>query len=177
MIGMCFYWLWCTAAATLVHGKAGLDLFRGRRPLFVLGNWWVIALWASTIVSPLFIYDTIGNLSVKPVGLVLLAVPLAAINGFCEEVFWRGLFVREFPRSVVWAVVVPSVFFALFHFGPSLGNPGRLVFVLSTLPLGIVFGTTAFRTRSALWTAAAHAIGGLFAFGGNVALNLYSLLQ
>jgi len=177
MIGMCFYWLWCVTASALVHGRSGLDLLQGRRPLFVLGNWWVVALWASTIMSPLFIYDTIGNLSVKPVGLVLLAVPLATINGFCEEVFWRGLFVREFPRSAVWAVAVPSVFFALFHFGPSLGSPRQLGFVFSTLPLGLVFGATAFRTRSALWTAVAHAIGGVLAFGGNVASSLYLLLR
>ena len=133
MIGMCFYWLWCATASVLVHGKAGLDLFRGRRPLFVLGNWWVVALWASTIVSPLFIYDTIGNLSVKPVGLTLVAVPLAAINGFCEEVFWRGLFVRDSPAawSGPWSFRRCSSLCSIL--GRRSATPGQLGFVLSTL--------------------------------------------
>jgi membrane protease YdiL (CAAX protease family) len=78
----------------------------------------------------------------------------------------------------MWGIVIPSVFFSLWHFSPQIAMPqnNRFVFILSTLPLGIVNGIIAFNTKSAKWSAIGHSIGGILAFGGSTALSLYKLL-
>jgi len=179
LIGISFYWLfWCLLIPSIIKSKSIRFFLKSERPFLVRKNSWVILLFLSTIISPLFIYKTISNLAIKPIMLILLAIPLAVINGFCEEIFWRGLYVREFPNSIMWGIIIPSVFFSLWHFSPQIAMPqhNRFVFILSTLPLGMVNGIIAFNTKSAKWSAIGHSIGGILAFGGSSALSLYILL-
>ena len=179
LCGMSFYWVgWCIGVPTLVRRRSAFGLLASKRPLLVAGNWWLVLLYASTLIAPLFIYDTVHGLGLRPALLIALAVPLAIINGVCEELFWRGLFVETFPESVMWSVVVPAILFALWHFAPQLAMPqaSPVRFVLSTLPLGLVYGVVAFRTRSAKWCAVGHSISGILAFGGSTAVSAYHLM-
>ena len=39
------------------------------------------------------------------------------------------------------------------------------------LPLGLVYGAVAFRTRSAKWSVVGHCISGILAFGGSTSVS------
>jgi len=181
LTGITFYWVaWCLIVPTLTTRKSPLHWLSDEKPLFVAQNWWVILLFTSTMVIPLFMYGSLRQLSATPWPLVAIVIPIGIANGLCEEIFWRGFYVKEFPNNPVWAVVIPSLLFSLWHFAPQLAVPhsSRVLFVLSTLPLGIVNGIVAYSTKSARWTAIGHSVGAIFALrNSTAAVCIYNLLQ
>jgi hypothetical protein len=61
-------------------------------PLFSRENWLAAFLWlAVTLIAVLM---CIGEFVRAPLALILLVVLLATLNGFCEGILWRGLYVR-----------------------------------------------------------------------------------
>jgi membrane protease YdiL (CAAX protease family) len=109
----------------------------------------------------------------------MIAIPVPTLNGFCEEVLWRGLYVRVFPENIWLAILYPSVGFALWHLVPlsifSEGN--KYSFVLSTFFLGMVYGYIAYETGSAKWTAISHSLNGMLALGGMITSSIMKLLS
>jgi len=180
LTGIVFYWLfWCLIVPIAYSRKSIIYFLTGSTPFLKRENWWVIILFSTIMIVPLFMYKTIPNLVAKPVGLILLGVPIGIISGTSEEVFWRGLYAKEFPNDIVWAIIVPSILFSLFHFAPQFAIPhhNRFLFVVSTFPLGIINGIVSYKTKSAKWSAIGHSIGAILAFGGPSALSLYELMS
>jgi membrane protease YdiL (CAAX protease family) len=118
-----------------------------------------------------------GEFLAAPWMLILAAIPLATINGFCEELLWRGLYVRAFPSSPWLGMVFPAAGFALWHFAPQLVYPAENMasFVVSTLFLGLAYGFIAYRTGSAKWPAISHSLSGILALSGWLAPSLLAL--
>jgi membrane protease YdiL (CAAX protease family) len=68
------------------------------------------------------------------------------------------------------SIVYPTVLFAIYHIPSELVNLKVniieiLPFILLTLPLGFVYSIVAYRTKSIKWTAIAHSISGVLAYG------------
>ena len=103
-----------------------------------------------------------------PVVLILLALPLATVNGICEELLWRGLYVRAFPGNFWLAILFPAAAFALWHLAPQLVYPAenRLGFVLSTFLLGLAYNGTGIPFTIYLPTIQATKEGGYGAASG-----------
>jgi hypothetical protein len=79
-------------------GKAEFTaILHDRSPLFSRANWLAALLWLTVTLFAVFMYA--GEFVRAPLTLILLAVPLATLNGFFEEILWRGLYVRLFPRN------------------------------------------------------------------------------
>jgi membrane protease YdiL (CAAX protease family) len=153
------------------------DLLRNHTPLFSPENWPAALLWFIVTVVTLVMY---GKSFIKaPLSLILLAIPLATLNGFGEEILWRGLFVRAFPGNPWLGVLYPAVGFALWHLVPQSVFPAENVpgFILSTLFLGLVYGFIADSTGSAFWTAISHSLGGILALGGALVPTLIRLFE
>ncbi|WP_169311808.1 CPBP family intramembrane glutamic endopeptidase [Spirochaeta thermophila] len=161
----------------LISKRPLRDFFMDEKRLWVKENWWVILLFAVTILSPFFMYF-LPRFSSTPPLVLLLSVPLALVHAFFEELFWRGLYIKEFPDSVVWGVVIPSLFFSLWHVAPQFAIPADdvVLFVASTLPLGFVYGFVAYATKSARWSAIGHGISGVMAYSGFLSLSLSRVL-
>jgi membrane protease YdiL (CAAX protease family) len=114
-----------------------------------------------------------------PARLLVVAIPVAIINGICEELLWRGLYVRAFPENPLLGVVYPTVGFALWHISPQLVFPaqtGIWTLVLSTFFLGISYGWISYRTGSIRWNALSHGLGGILDLGGAIAPSIVVLL-
>lgn len=81
-----------------------------------------------------------------PVALLVIAVAPA----ICEEVLFRGVLVRGFATRLTPApaVVLAAAMFSVYHL--------RLVQLLPTFTLGLVFGMLALRAGSAIPTMIAH---------------------
>jgi membrane protease YdiL (CAAX protease family) len=111
--------------------------------------------------------------------LILIAIPAATINGLCEEILWRGLYVSLFPDNFWLAIAFPAIGFALWHLAPLqvISEGGKSAFVLSTFFLGLAYGWIALQTGSALWTALSHSLSGILALSGMIAPNVWKLLK
>ncbi len=109
-----------------------------------------------------------------PLNLILVAVPAATLNGLCEEILWRGLYAKMFPKNFWLAILFPAVGFALWHLVPlsvfSDGN--QWAFILSTFFLGLAYGFIAYRTGSVIWTAISHSLNGILALSGMLAPSI-----
>ena len=167
LIGFGFYWLfWCLAIPWLLTGNDFASLLTDGLPLFSRQNWPAAVLWVIVTVVTLVMY---GKSFIKaPLTLILLAIPLAMLNGFSEEILWRGMFIRAFPGNPWLGVLYPAAGFALWHLAPQSVFPAENVpgFILSTFFLGLAYGCIAYSTGSAFWTAISHSLGGILALSG-----------
>jgi uncharacterized protein len=177
LLGFLFYWMvWCLLVPRLSLGREGFrSLLTDQVPLFSRANWPAAAMLAVITMVTLLMYGR--DLLRAPLALVLVAIPFAVINGFCEELLWRGLYVRAFPGNLWLAILFPAVAFALWHLFPQSVFPGenRLVFVLFTFILGLAYGWIAFTTGSARWTAISHSLNGILALSGMLAPTIIKL--
>jgi membrane protease YdiL (CAAX protease family) len=179
LTGFAFYWLfWCLIIPYIINRKSLILYFKSESALFEKKNWWVIILFFSTIIAPVFMYF-IPGLSDKSILIIILAVPFAIIDGFCEELFWRGFYVNEFRDSILWGIFIPSVFFSLWHFTPQIVFPhdNQIGFVISTLCLGLTYGIVAYKTKSAKWSAIGHSISGILAFSGSLSFCFVKIIS
>lgn len=177
LLGFLFYWtVWCLLVPFLVLGREGFrTLFSDRVPLFSSSNWPAAVLFTVVMLVALLMYGR--DFLRAPLVLILVALPLAIVNGICEELLWRGLYVRAFPANLWLAVLFPALAFALWHLAPQSLFPAenRLAFVLSTFFLGLAYGWIAYRTGSAKWTALSHSLNGVLALSGMLAPSILRL--
>ena len=157
--------------------RSFLSFFRNKIPLFRKKNWWILILFASTVLAPIFMYFIPKLPSMIP-AIIILAIPISIIHGHCEELFWRGFYTKNFPKSILWSVFIPSVFFALWHIAPELSiqSDHPAIFIISTIPLGITYSIVTFVTKSAKWSAVGHTISGFLAFSLPISLCLYNVI-
>jgi len=179
-LGFLFYWLfWCLLVPRLVLGRAGFrSLLSDRTPLFNRQNWLAALLFLVVTAVTLVMY--LASFLRASWTLILLAVPCATVNGLCEEMLWRGLYVKSFPGNPWLAILYPCLGFAAWHFAPQIVFPasgGTPPFVLSTFFLGLAYGFIAYRTGSAKWTAVSHSLNGILAVSGMLAPSLLLILQ
>ena len=172
-----FYWLfWCILTPRILLGRDALvSLLSGHTSLFTRRNWFVASLWFVVISVAIIMYGR--KFLEASIVFILLAVPFATVNGFCEELLWRGLFVHQFPKNVWLGILYPAVGFALWHLCPQIVFPARNVvgFLISTLFLALAYGLIAFRTGSAKWTAISHSLSGVVALASPLAQITISL--
>lgn len=181
MLGFLFYWLvWCFLVPLVYLGQDGLlSLFSEHIPLFRTKNWLLVVLLLSTTVGALVMYF-IPDVAHTPVLLIVIAIPVAIINGICEEILWRGLYMKFFSRQVFCGLLYPSIGFAIWHISPQLVFPsqsGIFSLVGSAFCLGLCYGLIAYKTGSIKWTGLSHSLNGIFAFGGAIAPSIYRLLS
>ena len=179
LLGLLFYWtIWCLLVPLILLGKEGfLSLFVDVTPLFSGPNW---------LATVLFIFISLVTLVMSgkgfihaPLTLISISIPAATINGICEELLWRGLYVRAFPDNIWLAILFPALGFALWHLVPLqvFSSRSKMRFVLSTFFLGLAYGFIAYKTGSAKWTAISHSLNGIFALSGMIGPNILTLLR
>jgi uncharacterized protein len=166
------YWSGACILATLGAPRAELAaLYRtrlNRRPLEFTITWLpalatflIVLLPSASRVPPL----------VWPAILVF-----GVVNGFVEELFWRGAFVASFPDDLLLAYLYPSGMFALWHVAlallPGLHYPGGVAALVGgSTVLGLGWGWVVWRTRDLRSVSGAHAVTNVFAFVGPVLLS------
>jgi membrane protease YdiL (CAAX protease family) len=179
LLGFIFHWIvWCLPVPLILLGCDGFSsLFVDVTPLLFRLNWLAAVLWAFiTLVTILMC----GRDFIRaPLTLILIAIPAAAVNGLCEEILWRGLYVSLFLDNLWLTILFPSIGFVLWHLVPlqvfSEGN--KTAFVLSIFFLGLAYGIIAYKTGSVTWTVISHSLGGILALSGYLAPSMLVLLK
>lgn len=180
--GFAFYLgFWCLLVPGLLLGRGQFfSVFQESAPLFRKQNAWLILLLLSTTAGALGMLSG-HDLARTPLSFVLIALPTALFAGVCEEILWRGLYVKAFPQDVRLGLLVPTLGFALWHLAPQLVYPaqmpgGSFAFAGLTFFLGLCYGVVAYRTGSCKWTALSHGLNGMLDLGGALAPALYTLI-
>jgi membrane protease YdiL (CAAX protease family) len=179
LLGFLFYWtIWCVFVPLIYLGKDGfLSLLVDKSPLLSRPNWLAAVLWITITLVTLVMYGK--NFIQAPLALMLVAIPSATINGLCEELLWRGVYIRAFPNNVWLAIIFPAIGFLLWHLVPQqiYSDGNKLAFVLSTFFLGLAYGFIAYQTGSAKWTAISHSLNGVLALSGMIAPSILTLFR
>ncbi len=138
----------------------------GFRPLREYHLLWLPAL---PLIVTLFEFFWGGSKSVPAATMVFLLV-LTALNGFVEEVFYRGLMLRALVAKGIWrALAVPSLLFALTHLMNFLAgwNPERIVWQLGySFALGFGWAAFALRTGTIWPLILIHFLNNFFSLWG-----------
>ena len=152
--------------------KEGLRLNRISVPVAVLSVFLGVCTYLFSVLIELAMANLTGLPSVDlsqstlPQGVwpsVLYAVAIAVSAPICEEVLFRGALQGSYEgrKSALFAIVVPAVMFAFYHFRLS-GLPGLI-------PVAFLLGYVAWRTRSIFASILIH-------FGMNAAAATVSVL-
>jgi membrane protease YdiL (CAAX protease family) len=162
LLGMIFYWLvGCVLPAFLWISKTNRKLlFRITRV-----NWWQITLLVIPVTLAVFFGPVRQRLHETTVLIMILSLPYAFVNAFCEELLWRGLFFVHHPGNFFYAAVVPSIWFGIWHYAPlsvQSASIGNLYFILAEIGLGLCWGAVTYHTRSIFWSLVSHTLVDFF---------------
>jgi len=182
LVGFLFYdGFWCLIIPFIILGKHNfLSVFKEDTPLFRKENWWLVILLFATTAGAfgMLLSHDIAN---TPPMLIVISIPVAIITGTCEELLWRGLYTKVFPKKVLSGLIYPAIGFAVWHLSPQLIYPaempgGMFAFAGLTFFLGLCYGLVAYKTGSCKWTAISHSLNGIFDFGGALAPAIFALI-
>jgi uncharacterized protein len=183
VVGFLFYaGFWCLVVPLIILGKDNfLSTFKEDIPLFRKENWWLAILLFSTTAGAfsMLLNHEIAN---TPLLLIAISIPVAIITGTCEEILWRGLYTKVFPKKVISGLIYPTLGFAAWHLSPQLIYPaeipgGMFAFAGLTFLLGLCYGLVAYKTGSCKWTAISHSLNGILDFGGALAPVIFTLIS
>lgn len=107
-----------------------------------------------------------------------LAFLFALINGWIEELFWRGCFNQSFKNNIVLAYIYPTIFFGIWHVGVYFAKGmeyqgGFASLVGGSFLMGLLWGGVAYKTKSIQVVTAAHILTNFFAFTGLIYQNWF----
>ena len=99
----------------------------------------------------------------QSIGIWLLCVSTAFGNGFFEEVLWRGVYMKLFPGSLLYRIIWPGIWFALWHYVPGSVSPnGNVIGLMAGAGLfGFYLSFLAKKTDTIWWSIVAHVLGGI----------------
>ena len=168
---VCYWLAWCLAFPLWIMRGSGLaGLFR--RPTHPLGK----PAWLGLL---LLLFPTLGaavtifarRLHLATPLVLLISAVLAIVNAIAEEVLWRGIYSRVFPRQLVRGYLYPAVGFTLWHLVPQSLHKSRMrggtkAFLAGALVIGLGHGWVAWRTGSIRWTTLTHILTDFLGLGG-----------
>ena len=158
LVGMIFYWLVGCILPVL------LWISKGNRKLLLRitkVNWWQIMLLTIPVVLALFFGPFRSGIHDATALIMFLSLPYTFANAFSEEFLWRGLFFDHHQGNFFYAVFVPALWFAIWHYVPLSVHPasvGNLYVILSAVGLGLCWGAVTFYTRSIFWSIVSHTL-------------------
>lgn len=118
-------------------------------------------------------------MSIAPIQVFMISFLYALINGTIEELFWRGIYTNAFPNNPLRGYVIPTFLFGLWHislyFLKDMEYKGGFpALVGGATFMGILWGYTAYKTKSIRMVILAHIITNFFAFSGMIYENWFA---
>jgi uncharacterized protein len=172
LLAFCVYWFgWCIFFPAVLLGgfRQLLGLFRPFPAFSRLGWKTHLLLWWPVIFPLAFIF--IPRLTTLNLGILLLSLLIGFLIGMTEEIFWRGLFYRFFPRSAWVNLAFAPLLFGIWHIAPQAARPssmpgGVYSFVFYAVVLGISYAIATRRTKSIGWATVSHVVHDTLGLGG-----------
>lgn len=126
-----------------------------------------VLVWFNFAASAFLFFATRYTSSDKLGAALVWGIVFSCANGFMEELWLRGIFLKRFQPvlGIGGSVLVTSIIFALMHGGTSYMTPIAIPFyVANTLTLGLACGYLTMKTDSIWGATLIHAAADLFLF-------------
>lgn len=180
ILGFCIYWFAFCMPVTLyvIKGTNGLkDLYNQESNITMKMKKLLYAIAFVPCIATFFVVFK-GTVQVAGFRVLSIAIAFAAINGTVEEMFWRGVYNKEFSNDILWAYFYPSIFFgawhiALYYAQGMVYHGGFAPLVFGALFMGLLWGWVAYKTKSIRIVTIAHVITNIFAFTGMIYDNWF----
>lgn len=173
-LGFVFYWIvWCFIFPLFIIGIDGIkNIFRKVSNPFGKPAW----LGLLVLLIPPFLAGSTAFVKKFNIinSLILLgSLGLAIINATGEEILWRGVYNRIFPKNVILGYIYPSIGFAIWHISPQTihvsSMPGGIYsFLFGALVLGLCWGWVVWKTKSIIWAVLSHILTDFFGLGATI---------
>lgn len=164
LTGMIFYWLlWCIVPVLLLVSKQNRKLLLKIKRL----NWWQALLVVVPILLAILFVPFKSRLSELTPLIIILSLLYSFTNAFCEEFLWRGLYFDHHQTNFFYAVIVPSIWFGIWHYVPLSVQPssiGNFYFISGAAGFGFCWALVTYYTRSIFWSIISHALVDLSGF-------------
>jgi membrane protease YdiL (CAAX protease family) len=160
-LGLVSYWLtWCTVLPLwLVVKKRLREIIRPQKPnITVL----LLVLFPAGMAALSKLLTGMGYHKPEP-WIWPLYISTAFGNGFFEELLWRGVYMELFPNRIVFRIIWPGIWFALWHYAPGSvsANSNTLALIIGAGLFGFFLGFLAKKTDTIWWGILAHTLGGI----------------
>jgi membrane protease YdiL (CAAX protease family) len=160
-VGFWIYWLsWGVIFPFAVAGKGEiLRLIRPQRPSAKI----VLLVIFPLAMAVIFRMCTGSSYTKTSALWTVLLVSTAFGNGFFEEVLWRGVYFRFFPKNIFGSIIWPAFWFALWHYIPGSLSPNSNVIglMIGSGLFGLYLGFLAKNTGTIWWCIICHTLGGI----------------
>ena len=160
-LGLLTYWvIWGTVFPFLVIGRDNIrTLVRPQRP-----NKKVMLLAAIPIAGAAIarLMPGMAGYERENIWILVLLLSTPFCNGLFEEVLWRGVYVKLFPRGVFFGVLWPSIWFALWHYVPGSVLHGNVAgLMIGSGMMGLYLACLTRKTHTLWWSIVVHTLGGI----------------
>lgn len=163
LLGLMIYWLlWGFIYSLLAIGKKSISsLIKPQKLKFS------ILLLVLFPLSMTLIFKFIpGGVNYEKTAPWILPILLFSAfgNGIFEEIYWRGVFMKLFPKNLLFRIFWPSIWFGLWHYIPGSLNPDSshvIGLMIGAVFLGFYSSFIAWRTNTLLWSILIHVLGGI----------------
>jgi membrane protease YdiL (CAAX protease family) len=161
---LAIYWLvWGTIFPLSIIGKDKIKaLIRPGKPnrrIILPITIIVVGALASRLFVPGMGYEK------ESAWILLLLISTSPGNGFFEEVLWRGVYVTLFPNHILMRMILPSIWFGVWHYVPGSvfhdSITGLTGLMVGSMMMGLVLSYMTKKTNTLWWSILAHTIGGI----------------
>ncbi|UCC11635.1 MAG: CPBP family intramembrane metalloprotease [candidate division WOR-3 bacterium] len=171
ILGLVIYWIICVSVSVyiLYGNRAFFDLYRIRsKNLTATGMISVIVTFIPVIATFSVAFLKAYHLITTTIFIVLII--MSALNGFIEELLWRGTYFVVFAeKDTRIAYFMPTFYFALWHvslfFYRGIRYTGGIAALVGgALIMGAIWAWGVSRQKSLLFCTIAHILTNFFAF-------------
>ncbi len=160
-LGLVLYWIiWGIAFPLWITGKKDLTpIIRPQR----LNNRVFLLVLFPLIMALLYRIITGMDYEKPDIWIIFICLATAFGNGFFEEVLWRGVYMKLFPDNIIFRIIWPSIWFALWHYAPGSVSPNANVMglIIGSGLFGFYLSFLAKTTGTIWWAIIAHILGGI----------------
>ncbi len=166
LTGLIFYWIvFCSILPVLLWvNKENIKRLLQIRKI----NWWQFILVFLPVILAFGFGPFRSRISEATPLIIFLSLLLAFVNAICEEFLWRGLYFDHHQANFFYAIIVPSIWFGIWHYVPlSVHAAGisNFYFILSAIGLALCWGIVTYYTRSVFWSVVSHTLVDLSGLG------------
>lgn len=167
--GLAGYWVYCLVIAWLVS-DGNLNYFKSiwnGQHHAKYGTWFSLVPFIP--VLGVFSVSFLPNVAQLTFSTGILLVIVAVLNGSIEELYWRGLYLLEYPNNTRIGFVLASFLFGAWHISLWFAKgvvykDGFLALVGGAYMLGLIWTWVARSSRNLRTVIASHILVNLFAF-------------
>jgi membrane protease YdiL (CAAX protease family) len=159
-LGLVLYWLiWGGVFSWLMIGRESIR--RIIRPQKLTLRTMLLILFP-LLLAALYKYIPGMDYQKPSVWIFLLLVSTNFGNGFFEELLWRGVYMSLFLDSLLFRIIWPSIWFALWHYVPGsvIANGNVIGLIIGSGLMGFYLAFLAKKTNTIWWTIIIHTVGG-----------------